>query len=76
VVKLLPTRDEFRLEENEVFHEPTGARWTAYSGIAEPHMENLGHLGDVLPDGNHNSHLLTVGRMCLSTNSLIVVLLV
>jgi hypothetical protein len=46
-------REEFKIVENEAVHEPTSARWTAYPGIPEPHMENLGHLGDVLKDGNH-----------------------
>jgi len=46
------TADQFRLEGNKVVHIPTNARWTAYPGRPEPHMENLGMLGSVLPNGD------------------------
>jgi hypothetical protein len=46
------TADQFRLEENEVAHVPTGARWTAYPGRHEPHLESLGTLGSVLKNGD------------------------
>ena len=46
------TLEQFKLEDHEVVHIPTGARWTAYRTIAEPHLESLGMLGSVLPNGD------------------------
>jgi hypothetical protein len=46
------TRDQFKLEGDEVVHVPTGARWTAYPGIAEAHSERAAMLGSVLPNGD------------------------
>ena len=46
------TADQFRLDGDEVIHTPTGARWTAYAGRPEPHLESLSMLGSVLPNGD------------------------
>ena len=45
------TPDQFRLDGNEVVHIPTSARWSSYPGRPEPHLENLGMLGSILPNG-------------------------
>jgi hypothetical protein len=45
------TDDQFEIEDNEVVHLPTGARWTAYPGRAEPHLYSAGMIGSVLPNG-------------------------
>jgi hypothetical protein len=34
------------------WHRPTNACWTAYPGDPLPHLQNLGMLGSVLPDGD------------------------
>ena len=48
-------REQFLMSENEIVHMPTGARFTAYPGIAEPHNVNWGPAGDVLPNGEDYS---------------------
>lgn len=45
------TEDQFQVDENEVVHRPTGARWTAYPGRPEPHLCSAGMLGSLLPSG-------------------------
>jgi len=45
-------REQFEVKENEVVHEPTGASFIAYPGVAEPHSVNRGRCGDVLPNGD------------------------
>jgi len=45
------TEDQFRVEENEVIHLPTNARWTAYPGRPEPHLYSQGRVGSVLSSG-------------------------
>jgi hypothetical protein len=44
-------REQFLMSENEIVHMPTGARFNAYPGIAEPHSVKWGRAGDVLPNG-------------------------
>jgi hypothetical protein len=34
------------------WHRPTNACWTADPGDPLPHLQNLGMLGSVLPDGD------------------------
>ncbi|WFU39873.1 hypothetical protein QA640_36980 [Bradyrhizobium sp. CB82] len=46
------TEDLFRVEENEVIHAPTNARWTAYPGRPVPANYSAGMLGSVLPNGD------------------------
>lgn len=46
------TEDQFQVDENEVTHTPTSARWTAYPGRPEPHRYSEGMLGSVLPNGD------------------------
>lgn len=46
------TEDQFKVEENEVIHLPTNARWTAYPGRPEPAHHSPGMLGSVLPNGD------------------------
>jgi hypothetical protein len=36
------SKAQFKLEENEVIHIPTNARWTAYPGRPEPHLYSRG----------------------------------
>jgi len=50
--RVIPTRDEFTLKGDEVTHNPTGATWTAYPGIAEPHLHRRAMLGSILPNGD------------------------
>jgi hypothetical protein len=45
------TEDQFEVDENEVIHTLTGARWTAYPGLPEPAIYSPGMLGSVLPNG-------------------------
>lgn len=45
------TENHFKVEEHEVIHIPTGARWTAYPDRAEPHLYSPGMIGSVLPNG-------------------------
>lgn len=45
------TEDQFKVEENDVIHVPTNARWTAYPGRAEPHLYSPGMMGSRLPTG-------------------------
>ena len=45
------TQEQFESKENEVVHKPTGARFTAYKGIAQPHIVNWGRCGEVLASG-------------------------
>lgn len=46
------TEDQFRVDENEVTHTPTNARWSAYPGRPEPAVYSPGMLGSVLPNGD------------------------
>lgn len=48
MVRTRVSPDQFKLEENEVTHLPTGARWWAYPGRPEPAGYSLGMLGSVL----------------------------
>ena len=45
------TRAQFEVRENEVVHKPTRARFTAYPGIAGPHLMNQSHADERLPSG-------------------------
>lgn len=45
------TEDQFKIEENEVVHIPTTARWTAYPGRPEPHLYSEGMVGSALSSG-------------------------
>jgi hypothetical protein len=45
------TEDQFGIDENDVIHVPTNARWTAYPGRPEPHLYSQGMIGSVLPTG-------------------------
>jgi hypothetical protein len=47
-----PSLDEFEVQENEVIHKPTNARFTAYPGIPHLHSFNRSRLGDILPNGD------------------------
>ena len=46
------SEDQFRVEEDEVIHLPTNARWTAHPGRREPHLYSLGMVGSVLHNGD------------------------
>jgi hypothetical protein len=54
--------EQFALEGDDVVHTPTGARFTAYPGIARPHTVNWGRCGEVLPNGD-DYRRDEVGRM-------------
>jgi hypothetical protein len=49
------TREQFEVKQDCVIHNPTGASFVAYPGIAEPHSVNWGRCGDVLPNGDDYS---------------------
>ena len=46
------TREQFELSRHAVVHIPTGARFTAYPNIADPHLVNWGNAGNVLENGD------------------------
>jgi hypothetical protein len=50
--RVLPTREEFEVSENQVVHTPTNATWTAYPGHARAHLYRPSRLGGVLPNGD------------------------
>jgi hypothetical protein len=47
-----PAEDQFDVEDHEVVHRPTGARWTAYPLHKEPANYRTGELGGVLGKGD------------------------
>jgi hypothetical protein len=44
--------EQFEVKNDVVIHTPSGAKFTAYPGYAEPHNVNWGKCGDVLANGD------------------------
>jgi hypothetical protein len=67
VTKTRVTRSQFEIGENEVRHIPTGARFWAYPGIAEPHRCNRGRADIRFPNGEdyHLSDIQVVATQLL-----------